>query len=98
LQEAGSVFGPLYGATLATAAASAGGWRFVFWLNVPLAAACTAGVLIGSRRLGATTSTGQRNVDWASAALLGAGLGLLVLALYPDDPDRRATGSLFIPA
>jgi len=98
LQEAGSVFGPLYGATLATAAASAGGWRFVFWLNVPLAAACTAGVLIGSRRLGAPTSTGQRNVDWASAALLGAGLGLLVLALYPDDPDHRATGTLFIPA
>ncbi len=98
LQEAGSVFGPLYGATLATAAASAGGWRFVFWLNVPLAAVCAAGVLIGSRQAGPTTTAGTRSVDWPSAALLGTGLGLLVLALYPDDPEHRATGSLFVPA
>jgi MFS family permease len=100
LQEAGSVFGPLYGATLAAAAATAGGWRFVFWLNVPLAVVCTAGVLVGNARptaRAAGTTTG-RVVDWWSAALLGAGLGLVVLALYPDDPDHRAIGGLFIPA
>ena len=100
LQEAGSVFGPLYGATLAAAAAGAGGWRFVFWLNVPLAAVCTVGVLIASRRRTASGngSTAARTVDWWSAALLGAGLGLLVLALYPDDPDHTAIGTLFVPA
>ena len=100
LQEAGSVFGPLYGATLAAAAASTGGWRFVFWLNVPLAALCTVGVLLGNRRSPATAidSTGAKTVDWSSAALLGVGLGLLVLALYPDDPDHRAIGTLFVPA
>lgn len=100
LQEAGSVFGPLYGATLAAAAATAGGWRFVFWLNVPLAAVCTVGVLLGNRRSAppGDSVAAARTVDWSSAALLGAGLGLLVLALYPDDPDHRATGTLFVPA
>ena len=37
-------------------------------------------------------------IDWLSAALLGVGLGLLVLALYPDDPQRRATNALVLPA
>jgi MFS family permease len=98
LQEAGSVFGPLYGATLAAAAAGVGGWRFVFWLNLVLAAACGAG-LVAAARGGATA--GQpvaASIDWRSAALLGLGLGALVLALYPDDPDHRATNALLIPA
>jgi MFS family permease len=104
LQEAGSVFGPLYGSTLAAAAAAAGGWRFVFWLNVPLAIVCSAGVVYGSRGIPSTSapsgrlSTPARGVDWSSAALLGVGLGLVVLALYPDDPDHRATGSFLVPA
>jgi MFS family permease len=100
LQEAGSVFGPLYGATLAAAAASAGGWRFVFWCNVPLAAICGSGLYLLHRRLapGASAVPVRASIDWLSASLLGAGLALLVLALYPDDPANRATGSLFIPA
>jgi MFS family permease len=97
LQEAGSVFGPLYGATLAAAAASAGGWRFVFWLNLPLAAICTAGLALGSRRVAMPEGRVGARIDWLSAALLGVGLGLLVLALYPDDPQRRATNALVLP-
>lgn len=97
MQEAGSVFGPLYGATLAAAAASIGGWRFVFWLNLPLAVLCTAGLLLGSRQQSRIDISAARSLDWAGAALLGLGLGLLVLALYPDDPATRATSGLLIP-
>jgi MFS family permease len=97
MQEAGSVFGPLYGATLAAATAAVGGWRFVFWLNLPLAVLCAAGVLAGGRRRSRLDSSVATSLDWVGAALLGAGLGLLVVALYPDDPNTRATNGLLIP-
>ena len=98
LQEAGSVFGPLYGAEVAAAAASVGGWRFVFWLNLLLALACGAGLVIASRRVELPTRESISSIDWAGALLLGAGLCLLVLALYPDDPEHRATNGLLLPA
>jgi MFS transporter, DHA2 family, triacylglyceride efflux pump len=99
LQEAGSVLGPIYGATLAAAAAGAGGWRFVFWLDVPLAVACGAGLFATRARAGSTSSGARSSsIDWLSALLLGGGLGLLVLALYPDDPAHRAVNALFVPA
>jgi MFS family permease len=98
MQEAGSVFGPLYGATIAAAAAGLGGWRFVFWLNVPLAAICAIGLVLAARRVALDSRPAGSSVDWISAALLGAGLGLLVLALYPDDPEHRALNNLFVPA
>jgi len=104
LQEAGSVLGPIFGATVASAASAVGGWRFVFWLNVPLAALCGAGLLVASREKDAVTAPHESNastpvstVDFKSAGLLGLGLGLLVVALYPDDPAQRATSGLFIP-
>jgi MFS family permease len=119
LQEAGSVLGPIYGATLASAASALGAWRFVFWLNLPLAAICATGLVIASRDRGipptqAASAIGSgvsdvtptldnrvreltRTFDWRSAGLLGLGLGLLVVALYPDDPTHRATSGIFIP-
>ena len=98
LQEAGSVFGPLYGATIAALAVAAGGWRFVFWLNVPLAAIFAAALVLATRRAAPTPAPAASSIDWFSAALLGLGLGLLVVALYPDDPDHRATSALLVPA
>ena len=98
LQEAGSVLGPIYGATLAAAAAGAGGWRFVFWVNVPLAAACGVGLLAATSTRVSPAGAERSTVDWPSAVLLGAGLGALVLALYPDDPEHRAVNALFLPA
>jgi MFS family permease len=99
LQEAGSVFGPLYGAEVAAATTALGGWRFVFWLNLALAVACGAGLVIASRGAAARPAReAMSSIDWVGALLLGAGLGLLVLALYPDDPEHRATNLLFFPA
>jgi MFS family permease len=96
LQEAGSVLGPIYGATVAAAASAAGSWRFVFWLNLPLAVVCAAGVVWSSRVASAAVPRAS-TIDWPGAALLGAGLGALVFALYPDDPEHRAVNSLFLP-
>lgn len=98
LQEAGSVFGPLYGASIAAAAVAQGGWRFVFWLNLPLALLCGVGIVLAARRVALPAAGESSSVDWLSALLLGAGCGLLVLALYPDDPDHRATNALVVPA
>jgi MFS family permease len=97
LQEAGSVLGPLYGATVASSAAALGGWRFVFWLNLPLAALCAIGVLLAGRNQREPSAPASSTVDWKSASLLGIGLALLVLAVYPDDPAQRATNGFFIP-
>src|SRR5919108_3151877 len=99
LQEAGSVFGPLYGATVAAWATSLGGWRFVFWLNLALGVACGVGLLlVASRQASPPSRQAVTSIDWIGAVLLGVGLGLLVLALYPDDPEHRATNALFVPA
>src|SRR2546423_6496035 len=40
---------------------------------------------------------GRRDIEWPGALLLGAGLGLAVLALYPDDPARSAVNANALP-
>lgn len=100
LQETGSVVGPLYGALVATAAVSLGGWRAIFWINLPLVAACAAVLLLVRRRAPALLDRPGAvagRVDWAGAILLGGGLALGVAALYPDDPSEHAVGALFVP-
>jgi len=100
VQEAGSVLGPVYGASLA---AGLGGWRPVFWLNLPLGALILAGLWLTLRNDPAAhpgpvaTDRGWRDIEWAGALLLGLGLGLAVLALYPDDPGNRALNANAVP-
>jgi MFS family permease len=48
VQELGSVLGPLYGGLILTIA----GWQTIFWLNLPIAAALGAGLLLAGRRTG----------------------------------------------
>jgi MFS transporter, DHA2 family, triacylglyceride efflux pump len=101
VQEAGSVLGPLYGAALA---AGLGTWRAVFWLNVPVAALILGGMWLSQRDDPPAPAVptgplgrGARDVDWVSALLLGLGLGMGVIALYPDDPGNRAVNANAIP-
>jgi MFS family permease len=100
LQETGSVVGPLYGALVAGTLVALGGWRAIFWINVPLVAAVAAGLWLVRHRVPAPVpegDSGTRSVDWLGGALLGSGLGLGVVALYPDDPSQHALGPLFLP-
>src|SRR5207245_11321293 len=53
--------------------------------------------LFSTRKRSRLDASAATSLDWVGAALLGGGLGLLVLALYPDDPSARATSGLLIP-
>jgi MFS family permease len=97
VQEAGSVVGPVYGAALAAGLA---GWRGVFWLNLPLSALILAGLWASRRRRAPAAPgvvSGRATVDWSGSLLLGLGLGLAVIALYPDDPGSRPVNTNVVP-
>ena len=126
-QEAGSVVGPAYGALLAGLAPGGLGWRFVFLVNLPLAALLGIGLVVAGGHRGARAAGGYATAarsaelgigprprgspgplwsglrgsvagtDLVSAGALGGGLCAVVLALYPDDPNRSPVNGAFIP-
>lgn len=107
LQELGSVVGPLYGAAIVALA----GWRWIFWLNLPLAAAVAVGFASAAapdkpdraaRRdvvSGVAAAGGTARRDVVGALLLAAGAAVSVLALAAPAPLATGvtTGRLYAP-
>ncbi len=88
VQELGSVLGPLYGAAVVALA----GWRWIFWLNLPLSAAVGIGFFVARPPQvgGARPGHDDRRPDVVGVAL--AGLAAVAFYLALDAPAGLATG------
>ena len=75
--EAGALLGPLWGGGIA----ELWGWRWVFWINLPM----TLPIAVLAYRLAGSEQRRGR-IDWAGAALMGLALAVLTFALV-DDPN-----------
>ncbi|MEO5833625.1 MAG: MFS transporter [Nakamurella sp.] len=94
-QESGSVLGTLYGVGVATALGAWSvtsnlepqGWRWIFWINLPLTAIA---MLVVHRALPPGGGNPGRRLDLVGGGLLAVALAVLVVALYNPDPERSA--------
>jgi MFS family permease len=92
VQELGAVIGPLYGAAVVALA----GWRWIFWLNLPLCAIVIVGYGRGGPR---PVRTSRQRPDVAGGLLALVAVAALVLALAAPAglADGVTTGELYVP-
>ncbi|GDY33603.1 MFS transporter [Gandjariella thermophila] len=82
--------GPLTGGLIITLAGVQEGWRWVFFVNLPIG---VAALLVGARLLPATRSAGRRvpgGLDLLGTGLLGAGVLLVLLPMVEAEGGRAA--------
>src|SRR5581483_9555189 len=85
--EAGAVLGPLYGAAVLDLA----GWRWVFWLNLPL----TALVVLLARNVVAPPPPQGARVDWSGGALATLALAAALALRQARAPQPLLPRALF---
>ncbi|GGT05923.1 MFS transporter [Streptomyces chromofuscus] len=73
-----SAVGPVVGGLILTLADGPGGWRWIFYVNVPVGAVA---LVLGLRLLPRTAPSGGQRLDLPGVALLGAGVLTLMLPL-----------------
>ncbi|KUN01155.1 MFS transporter [Streptomyces yokosukanensis] len=77
-----SAVGPLTGGAILALASGAQGWRWIFYVNVPIG---ILAVLLGRRLLPSTRRSGRGQVDVPGVLLLGAGVLALMFPLVQAD-------------
>lgn len=74
---AGTALGPVVGGILASTA----GWRWVFFINVPIALIAVLGALRLPESYGEGARGSLRSIDWLGVALVMAGLGFTSIGI-----------------
>src|SRR5260370_6378061 len=83
-----TILGPVTGGGLIDLNIAGAGWRSIFYVNVPIGLAAMA---LGAAAIPESRAAAARRIDLPGAALLGAGLFLLVLPLVIG-PDQGSPG------
>lgn len=73
-----SAVGPVVGGLILTLADGPGGWRWIFYVNVPVG---VVALVLGIRLLPRTAPSGKQRLDLPGVALLGAGVLAVMLPL-----------------